>query len=55
MKTDYVAFGVLFTTILIHCCSTVHSQYDDFDPQANIDTSGQKIESREVKCLGEQF
>lgn len=51
MKTESAAFMLLFTIVLIHCCLPVSSQ-GDF--QAPIDTSGEKVESREVKCLGEE-
>lgn len=50
MKTECAAFVVLFTIILINCRSPVVSQ--EYMPP--IDTSGEKIESREVKCLGEK-
>lgn len=52
MKTEFAAFVLLFTIILINCCSPVYSQ-DSYVPP--IDTSGEKIISREVKCLGEDF
>lgn len=52
MKTEYGAFVLLFTIVLIQCCLPVYSQGDIQD---NIDTSGEKIESREVKCLGEKL
>lgn len=52
MKTECAAFVLLFTILLINCCLPVYSQADY---QAPIDTSGEKVESREVKCLGEYF
>lgn len=52
MKTECAAFVLCFTIILNNCCVPVHSQGDY---QAPIDMSGEKVESREVKCLGEKF
>lgn len=52
MKTEFAAFVLLFTIVLINCCSPVYSQ-DNYVPP--IDSSGEKIVSREVKCLGEDY
>lgn len=51
MKTDVAAFLVILTIVLIKCC-TIAGQEDYYHPPVEL---MQHVDSREVKCLGNNF